>query len=475
MMANAARDPYWQAGVRRETIEHPTAHHEIENECSKCHMPMATVTAHTQGKNGQVFAHFAARSNDVSEQDRLAQDGVSCSLCHQIQPTHLGERQSLTGGFVVDTQPLTLPRREFGPVVVERGRAHVMSSASRMTPVAGAHLSNSEVCATCHTLYTHALDASGKVVGELPEQVPYQEWLHSAYRNSRSCQSCHMPYTAANSPFSSVAGEPRPRLREHRFVGGNFFMLGLFTRFGDSLTASASATNFELAAERTRSHLQTEPARLQIDCVQNSEHNLVVQVSVENLGGHKLPTAYPSRRVWLHLRVEDARGQTLFESGALEPSGAIVGNDNDQDPNRFEAHYDRITNANEVAIYESILGGPDGKVTTGLLTASRYLKDNRLLPRGFDKTTAAADVAVHGEALDDPSFKAGNDLVSFDLALPGASAHRVIVELYYQPIGYRWATNLHTFSSMETTRFVNMYSTLSANSAVILASVTKTL
>src|SRR5215510_9400345 len=40
MMANSARDPYWQAGVRRETIDHVVAKPEIENECSKCHMPM---------------------------------------------------------------------------------------------------------------------------------------------------------------------------------------------------------------------------------------------------------------------------------------------------------------------------------------------------------------------------------------------------------------------------------------------------
>jgi hypothetical protein len=41
MMANAARDPYWQAGVRRETIDHAGSKREIEDECSKCHMPMA--------------------------------------------------------------------------------------------------------------------------------------------------------------------------------------------------------------------------------------------------------------------------------------------------------------------------------------------------------------------------------------------------------------------------------------------------
>ena len=34
--------------------------------------------------------------------------------------------------------------------------------------------------ATCHTLTTEAFDADGNVVGSLPEQVPYQEWQHSA-------------------------------------------------------------------------------------------------------------------------------------------------------------------------------------------------------------------------------------------------------------------------------------------------------
>src|SRR5688572_30210979 len=34
MMANSARDPYWQASVRREIMDHPDAVEEIENECS---------------------------------------------------------------------------------------------------------------------------------------------------------------------------------------------------------------------------------------------------------------------------------------------------------------------------------------------------------------------------------------------------------------------------------------------------------
>ena len=34
MMANSSRDPYWQAGVRREMIDHPAAAAEIQDECA---------------------------------------------------------------------------------------------------------------------------------------------------------------------------------------------------------------------------------------------------------------------------------------------------------------------------------------------------------------------------------------------------------------------------------------------------------
>ena len=58
MMANSARDPYWQAAVRREVIEHPSAQALIEDECSACHMPMARYSSKVAGHEGQVFAHL---------------------------------------------------------------------------------------------------------------------------------------------------------------------------------------------------------------------------------------------------------------------------------------------------------------------------------------------------------------------------------------------------------------------------------
>src|ERR1700730_12034452 len=50
IMANSARDPYWQASVRREDIDHPEAHAEIEDGCADCHMPMAGHEARPHGE-----------------------------------------------------------------------------------------------------------------------------------------------------------------------------------------------------------------------------------------------------------------------------------------------------------------------------------------------------------------------------------------------------------------------------------------
>src|SRR5712672_3282137 len=41
IMANSSRDPYWQASVRREGIDHPESRAAIEDGCADCHMPIS--------------------------------------------------------------------------------------------------------------------------------------------------------------------------------------------------------------------------------------------------------------------------------------------------------------------------------------------------------------------------------------------------------------------------------------------------
>ena len=469
MMANSGRDPYWMAGVRRETIDHPPAAKVIQDECTICHMPMMRYEAKLAGGEGEVFAHLPPDPGKIG--DRLSDDGVSCSLCHQITGEGLGTRASYVGGFKIDTALPAFQRHEYGPFEIDMGHTTVMRSSATFQPMENKQvIRSSELCATCHTLLTKALDAQGNVIGELPEQVPYQEWQHSEYKETKSCQACHMPVVKEDVPITSVFGEPRSGVSRHTFVGGNFFMQRLLNRFRLDLAVTAPPLDMDAAANRTIASLQSEAAKVAIESVEVRNGRLEAAISVENLGGHKLPTAYPSRRVWLHVTVRDRNGNPVFESGALKPDGSIQGNDNDEDATRFEPHYTEITRPDQVQIYESVMVGANGMPTTGLLTALRYVKDNRLLPRGFDKRTADAEIAVHGDAEGDADFTAGGDRIRYSVAVGNAQGpFQVEAEMWYQPIAYRWAMNLKPYDAPEPKRFVGYYEGMASGSGVMLA------
>jgi hypothetical protein len=468
MMGNAARDPYWQAAVRREVGDHPTKQALIEDECSICHMPMARAESKRAGHEGTIFAHLPIGKVGTVEAT-LAADGVTCTVCHRISAAKLGTPASFTGGFQVDPAPTADARAVFGPYEVDRGRVRVMRSASGFVPAKAVHLGTSEMCATCHTLITQAFGPGGEVVGELPEQVPYLEWQHSDYKTTRSCQSCHMPEVAEPAAISSVLGQPRPNVSRHAFQGGNFLMPRLLDRFRGELGVTAASADLGGAADRAVSHLRHESAALSIEGSALRDNLLSADIVVTNTAGHKLPTAYPSRRAWLHLVVEDASGAVVFESGRVGPDGRIAGNDNDADPAAFEPHHEEIAAPGDVQIYEVVMVDRAGAVTTGLLSGVSYTKDNRLLPRGFDKATAPPHVAVHGAAASDADFAAGRDRVRLRVPLTGAGPFRLRAELLYQPIGFRWAHNLGGLEALEARRFTRFFEQMAPSATTLLA------
>jgi hypothetical protein len=469
MMANSARDPYWQAAVRREVTDHPGAQSAIENECSACHMPMSRFLSKVNGRMEGVFTHLP-QLQDGDENDQLAADGVSCTMCHQITSEGFGTRESFVAGFKVDTSHPVGDRMIYGPHVVDSGRTRIMQSSSLYRPEQSEHIQESEHCATCHTLFTHAFDSTGKVAGELPEQVPYLEWLHSSYRELQSCQDCHMKAVSEMTAISSVLGEPREGFSRHSFRGGNFFMPRIFSLYRDELSVKALTTELNSTTVQTLEHLRTDSARVTLKDISRNGRNLDVEIQIKSMAGHKLPTAYPSRRAWIHFKVEDSNKKVIFESGRFNEDGSIQGNDNDIDPARYEIHHNRIDNPEQVQIYEPILADPAGNVTTGLLTASQYLKDNRLLPLGFNKKDANEDIAVKGKAVEDPDFTAGGDTVVYSVSTAGSTGpFTIIAKIYYQPIGYRWAQNFKDYNSMESGRFVRYYDSLAKESAAVLA------
>jgi hypothetical protein len=469
IMANSARDPYWQGSVRRETIDHPEATSDIQDECSICHMPVARYQAKVRGKKGEIFAFLPFEADP--KKSAQAEDGVTCAVCHQISKEKLGTRESFNGGFVVETPPTKNARPEYGPFEITPPHQRIMdSSTGGFQPTRGDHIRDSALCGSCHQLYTTALGEGGKPIGSLPEQMPYLEWLHSDYPGKYSCQECHMPKVDEPVRISSVLGDPRTGLHQHTFVGGNFLMLRMLNRYRNDLDVEALPEELSAAAEGTVAFLQSQSARIEMRNVEVLSGTLEADVFVQNLTGHKLPTAYPSRRAWLHFTVRDHNGKAVFESGALQPDGSILGNDNDADAARYEPHYREISKPDQVQIYEPILKDSEGRVTTGLLAAVGYLKDDRLLPSGFDKSTAEKDIAVVGDAAEDPDFGAGSDLVHYSVPITNVDGpFRVEVELWYQPIGFRWTHNLAPYNAAEPQRFVRYYDSLSSGTATVLA------
>jgi hypothetical protein len=473
MMANASRDPYWQAAVRRETIDHPTRSADIQDECGACHMPMTTRIERAAGGKGQVFAHLPIAGGDDSEMHRLAADSISCAVCHQIAPDKLGTRESFNSNFVMRPTPADGARVIFGPYKIDAGRKTIMRSVSGFVQAEAPHITESELCASCHTLITEAFGPKGDVIGSLPEQMNYQEWQHSDFnKEKRSCQSCHMPKAEGPIRAASVLGDSRPNLSRHLFVGGNAFMVRMLNKYRSELGVEALPAELEATAVATIRQLREETATLAVSAPQQTNSALVFDVTVRNLSGHKFPTGYPARRTWLHVTVRGAQGAAVFESGAVDASGAIRGNDSDTDGARYEPHHEEITEPGQVQIYEPILGTVTGAPTTGLLTAVRYLKDNRLLPRGFDKATADAEIGVYGSAAQDENFGSAGDRVRYRVPTSSAGPFRVEVELLYQSIGYRWAHNLEAYDAPEPKRFVSYYKASSAGSSIVVATAT---
>jgi len=466
IMANSSRDPYWQASVRRETIEHPESQRAIQDECSICHMPMVRYEAKQRGQLGEIFSHLPIDSDD----DKQAADGVSCSVCHQISKEKLGTPASYNGGFVIDKPDSKAVRPEYGPFDIEKGQTRIMqTSTAGLQPNKGKYIQQSDLCATCHTLFTKSLGVGGKEGTVFPEQMPYPEWLHSDFKDQQSCQSCHMPVVQEPVRITRVLGVPREGLARHVFVAANFFMTRMLNQYRDDLSVLAQSEELTAAADRTVNFLQTKSAQITVGELKLEGGRLQTEVAVTNLGGHKLPTAYPSRRAWLHFTVRDGANRVIFESGAVHADGSIEGNDNDLNPKRFEPHYSEIRTPDQVQIYEPILKDENGNVTTSLLSAVGYLKDNRLLPKGFNKATAAPEIAVHGGAENDPAFTDTGHRIRYSVAIENAQGpFHVEAELWYEPIGFRWANNLKAYDAPEPKRFTGYYDSMAKGAATLV-------
>lgn len=464
MMGNASKDPLWQAKVTAEVDAHPALQSIIEDKCTTCHAPL--------GRTEAVFTGSEYFSFSEALSDPLSLDGVSCTLCHQIQSANLGTEASFSGKYEIGST-----HEIFGPYTSPTTAP--MFNQTGFTPTYSTHVNESWLCATCHTLFTPFVDNDGQVAGYFPEQTPYLEWENSDYPSqSITCQTCHMPATeesmviSISPPWLTTLRSP---IWAHDFVGGNTFLNTIFKTHSAEIGVAATGAHLDSTFSKMNRLLTEKTVALSAD-VNIENDTLNAKVLVENLSGHKFPTGFPSRRAWLNLQIKNSSEQIIFESGNwAEETGEITGIDAN-----YEPHHTVITDENEVQIYESIMQDVDGEVTYTLLRGAEYAKDNRLPPKGF-KTSATGyeTVAVFGNAVNDENFNhtdtgaegSGSDQVEYKYSVANEGTDfTVTANLYYQTITPRFAADIFTHQTDKITKFYEYYNQAS-KTPVLLKSI----
>lgn len=441
MMALAARDPYYLAVWQEERTRAPDRAGEIDALCSRCHAPAGS----EELADASGHLSFDELTSGTTPAAALGRGGVTCTLCHQIGAANLGDDRSFSGGFRVGYQ-----RQLFGRYL--NPMTSPMQLIVNYTPAAGAHIAESSSCATCHTVIVPSPTG-----GEIVEQATFLEWRSSKYpQQGQTCQSCHVPTVdESGAPITvlAVAGTPqnlgaRAPFGRHVFVGGNSYVLRLLADGAAWANPGVAPEELIASAARDEAHLATAA---KVALVAHDTASFTVRVT--NLTGHKLPTGYPARRLWLHVRVE-VGGSVVFESGAYDERGSIVGGTGMPLP--AQPHRDEIASADEAQIWEARLLGVDGVPTHRALDARRYDKDDRILPAGFapsglDKTRTAPQ----GPELD-ATFVAGSDDVTYRPPGGVAAGARVVVELLFQATSPELVDAVEAGGTPAGSRFVDL-------------------
>ncbi|MCX8104448.1 MAG: T9SS type A sorting domain-containing protein [Ignavibacterium album] len=450
MMGNASKDPLWRAMVAEEVSNFPQHQQMIETTCTKCHSPVGFTQAMYNGQNNY--------SMNELKQNPLANDGVSCTVCHQIKPDNFGTQQSYSGNYIIHADSILYGPYDNSDTTLMRA---VIGYKAQYSP----HINNSELCATCHTLFTPTMNGQGNIVGSFPEQTPYLEWKNSIYPSlDIQCQSCHMPKIYDPIKISGMGNFPnRTPFWRHTFVGGNVYMLNLLKNNIDSLGLTAEPVHFDSTISRTEYNLKENSIELTASTSYQNDL-LSIKLYIKNLTGHKIPTGIPFRRMWVHLKVEDENHNVIFESGQWDNTGKIINYNSD-----YEPHYDLITSEDQVQVYEGVFADVNNQVTYTLFKASHFVKDNRLPPIGFITTHPSYDsIKIVGDANNDSNFNrygtyqggtGGDSVIYLIPALPN-KYYRITAEVCYQSVKPQLVDHIRNIINDDIYKFVTMYDAL---------------
>ena len=496
MMGLAGRDPIFHAQMESEIallgkLDSPDISPEqLQNLCLRCHgsMGQRQFAADFPDKNFTADHLFASdRESPHHTYGALARDGVSCMVCHQIDD-NTDILQTATGNFGLR------PRDEAGNFQIggpyQDAVEHPMVAALKARPQKEDIMFSSVLCASCHTVKLPVMTNQGKVIDEKYEQATFFEWIASASGGTRapflfkSCQDCHMasshPDTTGSLSFkiANIQDETypesfnetalenrtlpvRPNYRRHNLNGINIFALEMFRQFPDVLGVSTSNfmsgvdNGLDQAIRTVNLTAKQESAEVEVVQTQRVGDQLTSTVKITNKVGHRFPSGVGFRRLFVELTVLDANGTVVWASGRTDSLGILIDETGERLASEFHqggsfqphfttvGHGRPVTAQNQVQIYEELLKDSDGNFTTSFLRRITEVKDNRLLPQGYDPTALSTPelqetVKPHGGAASDPDFidATGTDTLDYVAQLPPSTTGPLTVEakLFYQSI-----------------------------------------
>ncbi len=340
MHANALIDPVFQAATKLFLSE-ATAQGDREEAlaCVRCHTPFG----HLSKTAETTAADYAAAVETLD-----ARSGIFCDFCHSVK----GSAGVGNAPFLVDDGREDAKKIKHGPRT---------DAVSPYHGTAFSHLhTKSEFCGMCHDV-THAFNG-------MPIERTYTEWRESPYNTGDPattvhCQDCHMrqrpgvPATGStarpeNPGVSALGGKEHAHIFTHYFVGANAALPGLFDG-GEPKTAIA----YENLQNCATIEITAPPLPL-------AWRNADIQVTVNNVGaGHYLPTGLSEmREMWLEIKVKDAMGRTLFQSGGVDGKGSL-------EP--------------QTRLFNIVLADKEGNHTVNVATADRIVSDTRIPPKGY--------------------------------------------------------------------------------------------
>lgn len=368
MMANATRDPLFWAAL-------DVANHDVPGVgdfCLRCHAPVAwyggrvrktgvPASPTVNGENG------CRLTGSLIDQDHGNNDyaGLSCHFCHRADDVGPQGQATMIGNgrlWVDDaTSCSTATGNHAGPC--RKGPYRYAPGAATGPPPHGwehsRYLGSSEFCGSCHDVSTPDTSAGPLKTLKLadgsdsglpfPIERTFGEWRASAYADplfadgfdgsaptlpnavgpDRSCQDCHMRKSAdplARACVMEAPGSRAGQLPVHEFTGANYWVPRILRdEYG---IGRAGAYDRTIGwAEQTLSQ-RTASVETAITAFAGAGSPLQLRVRVTNRAGHKLPTGYAEgRRMWLHLRVHDGDGNTIFESGAYDSNTGALARD----------------------------------------------------------------------------------------------------------------------------------------------------